>query len=265
MCSGRANLDAVKRHSDVIAKANPLNTEVSQGAFRKLYKASSGMLWWLTDELWSNRMDAAIFDLMGERILTEAHVRAGVLGRNRSGDDRARNSLDQAWGVAAWAEDGYRWQRFASDIRSGRYTDAAGVQMTDAIRARVNMYASKTRGTANQAFANQSGDLTLDWVMLNIENCRDCPRLEAGSPYTKDSLPFHPGTGRTQCLTNCGCVLDREDGAVGFYREFPGESLEPIAPSEDPFNSDDAIVGDSPDAEAEWQAILDDLLVIDVL
>lgn len=97
----------------------------------------------------------------------------------------------------------------------------------DSQLARVGMYALKVWGVAHLAFGTQmlrSGRL-LYWVVTSDDPCEDCPRLEAGSPYGPlKPLPTFPGTGDTECRTNCLCML-REAKAgkvVAFPASLPG-------------------------------------------
>jgi hypothetical protein len=114
--------------------------------------------------------------------------------------------------------------RFLTDLQAGRYTDADGELKGRAVAARARMYTGKYRGTANEVFVLSSpeGD-EFAWHQLTVEPCEDCPRIEAGGPYTAEALALigHPGQGRQQCRTNCGCVVVRlSDGRFGFSRSY---------------------------------------------
>lgn len=161
----------------------------------------------------------------------EGHVGAGVLGRQRAGDYADRMASDELWAARAMAEDEPRWRAFMEQIKNGdsRYVNGDGSLRQEQIQNRANLYTQRMRGTANEAFtaASKEDDL-YDWVMLNSEHCPRCPEIEAGSPYTRATLPSHPGDGSTPCRVHCGCVLVRYDGVIGFTRVFdPKPTIEP--------------------------------------
>ena len=58
-------------------------------------------------------------------------------------------------------------------------------------------------------------------------HCPDCVTLNAGNPYTKETLPTVPRAGETQCIFNCKCTLRVSglgEGEMG--HAFPGEGLD---------------------------------------
>lgn len=95
-------------------------------------------------------------------------------------------------------------------------TAAAVAGLSDSMGARVGMYALRLWGVGHLGFGSEmqaSGKL-LDWVLTSDAPCKDCPRLARGGPYGGDRpLPTFPGTGDTECRTNCLCLLREHAGA----------------------------------------------------
>lgn len=189
-----------------------------QPQWRSFFLNLSLALGSVVDRLAGEEIDAAAWrELTGAR-LEDGHVRATTLGRQRAGDLTDRNVVDLVSGRARYREDAPYLDRFAEQIAAGKYDDGRGGLRTAPMKQRLELYAQRTRGTANEAFAHTSGDDLFDWVMLAAEHCEVCPTRQAGSPYTAATLPSYPGDGRTPCLANCGCVLVRHDGVIGFAR-----------------------------------------------
>lgn len=192
----------------------------SQAQWRTFVHGLFASLSDVTDRLAAKVIEAkAWYDETRARI-EEGHVRATTLGRNRAGDLAADPLLDELAGRRAMRSQDPFLARFHADIAGGLYDDPdTGALRTAPIKQRQELYVQRTRGTANEAFVGVSGDQRFDWVMLAAEHCEDCPRISAGSPYTGATLPSRPGDGATQCVVNCGCVLVRYDGVIGFARE----------------------------------------------
>jgi hypothetical protein len=97
-------------------------------------------------------------------------------------------------------------------------TAAAVAGLADSMGARVAMYALRLWGLGHLGFGQEmqaSGKL-LDWVLTSDAPCKDCPRLARGGPYGGDRpLPTFPGTGDTECRTNCLCLLRNHAGSDG--------------------------------------------------
>lgn len=107
---------------------------------------------------------------------------------------------------------------FMDDLRNGRYGSGEDFDKA-AVRRRAMMYIQKARATANRAFVDASGDMEFDWVLGGTEDhCATCPIYAENSPYRASELPAMPADGTTECLTNCLCVLVRDDGLKGFSR-----------------------------------------------
>lgn len=156
-------------------------------------------------------------------LLHKGHAEAAFMGRQLGGDLSPFELDDERWADLVMRGEADFLAGFLADLDSGRYTDfEEQVYKTAQINARGKLYTGKFRGTANETFVVTSEpDDSFMWHQLTIEPCVDCPRLEAGSPYLASSLPSYPGDGKTQCRTNCGCVLVRQkDGRFGFTRSY---------------------------------------------
>ena len=102
-------------------------------------------------------------------------------------------------------------EQYLSNFRS--YIESKqglGQELTSRVSQRAGLYAE--RGTAMFEAGHVSSlpdDVLLDWEMQPAEHCLDCPDYEAGSPYTKDTLPGYPGEGfhLSACGTNCCCTI----------------------------------------------------------
>lgn len=157
---------------------------------------------------WADQMAAVLLD---------GHRDGWVLGRYLAGDMTEPGVMDNLMARAALDEESVFLIRFQQAIEAGKYTNEDGTLDLDRITQRARTYRYKFRGTANVSFteASQASD-EFTWIMEAVEHCPDCPDLEAGSPYTKDTIYVWPGDGSTACLYNCKCHLRRADGVTGF-------------------------------------------------
>jgi len=146
--------------------------------------------------------------------LAAAHAQAGYRGRVRAGDTAPFDRDDERFGyLAAQEESAYLWS-FRQDIENGRY----GVEEpnTDAIHRRAALYVARIAGTANEALVLTAGDEEVwTWRTDPGENCPDCLRLEAHSPY-RGTPPTTPRRGDTACLGHCHCRLQSSRGVETF-------------------------------------------------
>lgn len=224
MCNLTEPLDPV-RASELVARLDDPAEELkralrrpAQAQWRSFFLDLSLALGSLVDRLAGRDIDVPSWREATGATLENGHVGASVLGRQRAGDLADQNVLDLIVGRSAFRLDIPYLERFARQVADGAYDDGAGGLRTAPMKQRLELYAQRTRGTANAAFVGASGDDLFDWVMLAAEHCDVCPKRQAGSPYTVRTLPSYPGDGRTPCLANCGCVLVRHDGTIGFAR-----------------------------------------------
>ena len=158
-------------------------------------------------------------------VLYSGHAGAWRIGADQAGGKATRAEIAAAASQAA-DEQSFYLNRFAADLRAGKYVDPdSGDIDHDGISARAQMYSGAMRGTANLSWVNYSeDDDEFDWVLGAVEDhCDDCPYFADGSPYTKDTLPTVPGENQTPCLFHCKCHLRRRDGT---------KSIEPISSPE---------------------------------
>jgi hypothetical protein len=192
--------------------------------FARLVTAHRSMIETLTENLAEGTYTATEYIERLFAMLERGHTESVKLGRNLGGDFADSEPDDLGFAQLVMDGEAEYLARFLTDIQTGRYTDADGALRAKAVRARARMYTGKYRGTANEVFVLSSEDgEKFAWHQLTIEPCDDCPRIERGGPYTAEQLAIigHPGQGRTQCKTNCGCVIVRlSDGRFGFSRSY---------------------------------------------
>lgn len=161
----------------------------------------------ITVDEWSNRF----YQLIAETHSLAADYGAGLAGKDIDDD------LLKVIGRGIADEETEFIDKFAADIRSGRYTMEDGRIRLASLNNRTDLYVKKARGTANESFVtNSPKELLWDWeVGIDERHCLDCPEMAAAGPYTQDTLFSYPGDGSTECLGNCLCVLVRSDGVRG--------------------------------------------------
>jgi|GEM_PF-2205481 len=146
--------------------------------------------------------------------LEPLHTQAATLGRVRatlSGDTKVASAADIELGIKSAKSQLIYLEKLAGDIQGG---------LSEAqIRQRVEGFARRLVGTANQAWANSlEKDDELDWVDTEDESeCGDCEELASNSPYTPETIPTLPGLCQTQCRKNCRCYVVAKSGSTSFY------------------------------------------------
>jgi hypothetical protein len=224
-----------------------------RAATRKVQSAIGG----LVDRLANGEITLGTFEHDALLIIEDGHISAGALGRMRAGDLTPRNLSDFVWSLAPMREDTPRFRTFVSQIRAEdpRYVKD-GQMRADSIKNRAGLYVQKMRGTANAAFEQASPDESLfDWVMLAAEHCPDCPRRQEGSPYTKHTIPSHPGDGNTACNVNCGCVLVRYSMTDSFAPSVGFARTQDPTPSADPLTMPDLTAPPASADPNDWFAV----------
>lgn len=183
----------------------------SQAKFERLHNRSKRTTEKLIDRLGKGRITASDFADDFYTLLYGAHSEAWAIGRQVGGDRAKLNEDDQLLGLEIADNETEYLNSFINDIEDGRYTDADGNLKIGAVKQRANLYLGKLRGTANEAFVSASDpDDQFDWRMSAIEHCDDCPRFASLSPFNADELYAYPGSGDTECMTNCKCYLVRK-------------------------------------------------------
>jgi len=152
--------------------------------------------------------------------LLDAHAEAAVLGRLRAGVPEDTGMDAARMRGAADAESEFLAGFYdALDARDPRYwDDEAQSWRIEAIQSRARSYTGRMRGTANQAFLDESpAEATFRWVLGASEShCDDCPYFAGLEPMARDEWPTVPGANQTPCLYNCSCHLERDDGVTSF-------------------------------------------------
>lgn len=196
----------------------PLNSD-----FARLAQDAHAKLQRLTERLANGDISPDEWGDLFHAVLVDSHADSWLLGASHGGRDTTTlQTVANRYGQH-YADTETQWlNSFIDDIANGRYTDDAGIINQSAIDVRSRLYASKLRGTSNQAFVDSGefGD-SYRWVMTGLEHCEDCPRLAALSPYSAGELFTVPGAGDTACLGNCTCIVVRlSDGMKGFSNPF---------------------------------------------
>lgn len=160
----------------------------------------------ITPQSWMNLMDQAI--LLG-------HIEAHQAGQLMAGIDVLPA---EAARVGQRVRDGESvfLRNFMQDFIDGKYVDDDGQFLEGQFNARLAMYVNKSRSTAYDGWVYGSPGGLFEWVLgAAEEHCEDCPVWASGGPYVEQTLAIYPGGGDTQCLTNCKCYLQRQDGNIG--------------------------------------------------
>jgi hypothetical protein len=160
---------------------------------------------------WANLFEASIL---------EGHTHAAHMGRMLALQEVVEAELvDLLRGQAAADAEHFYVQGFFQALldKDPRYWDEEAEKWNQlAIRQRQDFYLGKMRGTANQAFIEESGDDSeITWHLGGTEDhCTECPEYAGMSPFLKDELPTWPGDNDTPCRFNCLCYIsiDKVDG-----------------------------------------------------
>lgn len=227
MCSQliTANLPQIRKNRAAFEAEQKFRQRIpTDKDFGKLVTAHRRQIATLTDALSEGRLSGREYIERLFALFEDGHAEAVVMGRNLSEDFAPLEEDDRAFARLVMDGEAEYLVRFLSDIERGRYTDDQGQIKTKPVAARARMYTGKYRGTANEVFVLSSPEgETFAWHQLTLEPCDDCPVLERGGPYTAEQLALigHPGQGRQQCRTNCGCIVVRlSDGRFGFSRSY---------------------------------------------
>jgi hypothetical protein len=151
--------------------------------------------------------------------LLDSHTEAAILGRLRAGGTSDENDLWRGRQAADSETEFLRGFYDALDAQDPRYWDADAEEWrVDAVDQRARSYTGRMRGTANQAFLDESAaDALFRWVLGATENhCEDCPYFAGLEPMARDEWPTVPGANQTPCLYQCTCWLERDDGVTSF-------------------------------------------------
>lgn len=169
-----------------------------------------GIIKGYTDDLIGGKLTTAEWESALQKAIAEGYENAFRRAREDYGilDDLGKRDL--GW-LERQVKDEYEYlKNFRQDIEKDNLVD----NFPDALRSRAELYGDADGGIYEAGVTSAMPEDILIWWKLGIPatfHCEDCPELADGSPYTIDTLPTFPGSGDTQCLTNCYCTLEYED------------------------------------------------------
>jgi len=243
------------------AAGTAVSRRPTQRTFARSTKRTAAELNRLAKQLASGDLSVYEFGQHFHDVLEEGHAIAAALGRQRAGDYSALGSADNLRAEAAMRKQGEYLARFADALvaRDPRYWDDDKKRYdANKVASRARQYLGGMRGTANTSFVTTSShDDLFDRVMLSAEHCATCPGKQGG-PYTIIQVQAMglPGDGSDECGGNCGCVLVRYDGVVGFgrYTDPPPSDLTPGTVSNVPEAGDVPVIDIDPNDPrlADW-------------
>jgi hypothetical protein len=218
MCLVLPRLIEGKRYRDLVAPVEFKKPSATQADYNSLVAGIESDMLRLANEYAATREARQWFESM-YNLLYAGHTQAAGIGRRLAGG-HGPSMFDQSLGRGAADLQAAYLQNYLDDLEAGRYDGEDGLD-TDAMQVRNRLYASQTRGTANEAFVGAHGEEeVIQWVMTAVElHCLDCPVWAADGPYTRETLSIFPGDGSTQCLGNCLCVL-RTPRGTGVARAY---------------------------------------------
>ncbi|RYZ93548.1 MAG: hypothetical protein EOP06_00470 [Proteobacteria bacterium] len=191
----------------------------TQGDYERLFASTRAEMHDLADRLASGALSV---DDWGDEVyglLAESHAEAYALGRQRAGRAGLRSADDDFLGRGIADNEVDYLGNFLDDLEGDRYLDAEGNLKADVLKSRLDLYCHRLRGTANEAFVEESPSISVfRWRLGIVEHCEDCLTMEAQNPYTQTTMYRHPADGSCDCKTNCHCYLQRQDGVEGFKR-----------------------------------------------
>lgn len=167
------------------------------------------------------QMMFAVFEHLGQ-----GHLTMVCAGRKRAGITHSVQEADREVAIFHMQQQGAFLSGFLRDLEDqipSLYDEEEGEWRVGAINRRLQMYASRLRGTANIAFeANSPDDAEFNWILGAAEHCEDCVELAGQNPWLKGELSVFPGDGGTVCLVNCKCTLLRSTDSWPGFSPDPG-------------------------------------------
>lgn len=178
---------------------------------RRHQEATYAVLDGVTRQLYMGHVSLEQWQITGAAELKDAHLAQAMFAVGGR-----RNMTQENYGrVGHTLRDQYQFlSNFAADIAAGNVSEAQAI-------ARIEQYGNVSQSSYWREYALATPDDEVIWWDLNPgENCRasaggmGCVDIAAGSPYTKDTIPTHPGAGDTTCRGNCNCTERREKRAA---------------------------------------------------
>lgn len=169
---------------------------------QKAIDASADRVTTLAEMIASDRLTVTDWERAMRAEIKSEYVQQYLAGRG------GVNMMTQAdWGsIGGMLADQYRYlSGFARAIAAGNLSEKQ-------IAARARMYVNSAREAYERAHERSSVEAGMVYVHWNVdaqaENCNDCLDFQALGWRRLDSNPYggaYPGSGHTECLTNCHC------------------------------------------------------------
>jgi hypothetical protein len=145
-------------------------------------------------------LSPADFSLLARQEIKEEYLRQYLLGRG----GLAQMKPADYGSIGGMLKEQYKYfNQFAKDIADGKLSE-------EQIAARMRMYTNSSREAYERAHQRNAKDVGMDeesWELGAAEHCDDCVELNGEGWQPIGHFQFLPGSGHTQCLTNCQCEI----------------------------------------------------------
>jgi hypothetical protein len=185
----KANLDK-KMISKAIADYKDLKQEFRDAMFGILESYTKGQI---ADE---------VLETMWRSEIKGAWDKAYEYGVRSVGNPFGVWEQDKTWLAGAEREEFGYLGKFVEDIKAK--------ELVMKLEDRLSMYIETLDGVYFHGQVEGSPEFVeIHWILgKSCKHCDDCLKFEAGSPYTKASLPCVPRDGTSECLSHCQCTLE---------------------------------------------------------
>jgi hypothetical protein len=167
-------------------------------------KASGDAVGTMADMLSEGKLSVRDWTLLMRDEIKDAYIQQYLLGRGGTG----KFTKAEAGSLGGMLTEQYRYlDRFAREIADGNLTPGQ-------IAKRARMYAASSKEAferAQQRAMVEGGMTEKRWRMTPAEHCPDCIAFSGLGWVPIDEDAYNgatPGSGATQCLTNCACEMD---------------------------------------------------------
>lgn len=152
--------------------------------------------------------------------LYSAHTQATYYGRRLAGVTAPLGDPDAQFAQTIMQQQSPYITGLMNDLSTVRYPLTDDGELPGDLRARIQLYARRLRGTGNEAWTvSLPEDTLIYWHMSAIEDhCETCPERADGSPYRAGDLQWTPADGTSECGCNCLCYLETTAGEMAFPR-----------------------------------------------
>jgi hypothetical protein len=152
----------------------------------------------ITNQLYDGEISLEQWQLVVASELSDAHLAQAAYGAggmdnlDSEGQEQVSDTLRAEYAFLS---------AFALAIANGEQSRAKAL-------ARIRQYGRATQQSYWKEFSRRDRDRLINWTLHPAEHCPDCIDIEAGNPYTAETLPTVPGAGDTRCRGNCNCTLE---------------------------------------------------------